>query len=288
MTSTNERRISNGRQPLVSIITPSFNQAQFLEETMESVLGQTYPAIEYIVVDGGSTDGSIDIIKRYEKRLAAWVSESDRGQTDAINKGFAMAHGEILAWLNSDDVYLPDAVGHAVAFLTDHPEIGMVYGHAYYTDQSGQPMAEYPSGVTDHKGLRRGVNTIPQQSTFFRHKVWEMVGPLDPSYFYAMDYTLWVRISDVSPIAYLPRPLAHFRIHDASKSRTAARRCWPEMIKLHFEDGGSRLSILYAKYLVRRMVEPLMPFRFRLAWRKWKFNRSLQASGDKPGPDHLA
>ena len=188
-----------------------------------------------------------------------------------------MAHGEILAWLNSDDVYLPSAVEQAVAFLTEHPDVGMVYGHAYYMDEQGRRMAEYPSGLTDNLGLRRGVNTIPQQSTFFRRKVWQMVGPLDPSYFYAMDYSLWVRISAVTPIAYLPIPLAHFRIHDASKSRTAARRCWPEMIKLHFEDGGSRFSILYAKYLVRRVVEPLMPL--RLEWRKWKYSRNAGEDG---------
>lgn len=265
------------RRPLVTIITPSYNQAQYLEETIQSVLDQTYPNIEYIVVDGGSTDGSLDIIQRYAGRLTQWISESDQGQTDAINKGFGMAHGEILAWLNSDDVYLPTAVEQAVAYLADHPDVGMVYGHAYYVDQYGKRMAEYPSGVTDYKGLRRGINTIPQQSTFFRRKVWQMVGPLDPSYFYAMDYSLWRRISAVSPIAYLPRPLAHFRIHDASKSRTAARRCWPEMIKLHFDEGGSWFSILYAKYLVRRVVEPLMPL--RLEWRKWRYSRAKGADG---------
>ncbi len=275
--SSHDNPSGDERRPLVSIVTPSFNQAQYLEETIQSVLGQTYPNIEYIVVDGGSTDGSREIIQRYADRLTDWVSESDQGQTDAINKGFAKAKGEILAWLNSDDVYLPTAVEQAVDYLTEHPEIGMVYGHAYYVDAGGKRFAEYPSGVTDHKGLRRGVNTIPQQSTFFRHKIWDMVGPLDPSYFYAMDYSLWVGISAVSPIAYLPSPLAHFRIHDASKSRTAARRCWPEMIKLHFEDGGSRFSILYAKYLVRRVVEPLMPL--RLEWRKWKFGRGRRAGG---------
>lgn len=258
-------------QPLVSIVTPSFNQAEFLEATIQSVLEQSYPRIEYIVVDGGSTDGSQAIIERYSDRLSRWVSESDSGQADAINKGFSLAHGEILAWLNSDDTYLPGAVEEAVRFLTAHPEIGMFYGHAYYMDQDGRRMAEYPSAETDHKGLRRGVNTIPQQSTFFRRKVWEMVGPLDPSIFYAMDYDLWVRISEVTSIAYHPHPLAQFRIHDASKSRTAANRCWPEMMKIHYRDGGSWLSILFAKYLVRRVVEPLMPL--RLEYFKWKYAR---------------
>jgi len=271
MTSSFADSRTGQKRPLVSIVTPSYNQAQFLEQTIQSVLSQTYPNIEYIVVDGGSTDGSQEIIRRYDDQITSWLSEDDQGQTDAINKGFSMAEGDILAWLNSDDVYLPDAVEQAVAFLSDHPEIGMVYGHAYYVDEAGERMAEYPSKITDYVGLRRGVNTIPQQSSFFRHKIWNMVGPLDPSYFYAMDYYLWVRISAVSPLAYLPKPLAHFRIHDASKSRTAARRCWPEMIKLHFRDGGSRFSILYAKYLVRRVVEPFMPL--RLEWRKWNYGR---------------
>jgi hypothetical protein len=107
-----------------------------------------------------------------------------------------------------------------------------------------------------------------------------MVGPLDPSFFYAMDYDLWVRISEVTPIAYFPVPMANFRIHDASKSRTAARRCWPEMKRVHFRDGGSVFSIFYAKYLIRRIVEPLMPL--RLEWRKWKFSRTRKTVSAGP------
>jgi glycosyltransferase involved in cell wall biosynthesis len=258
--------------PLVSIVTPSFNQAQFLEETLRSVLEQDYPKIEYIVVDGGSTDGSQDIIRRYQDRLAFWISEKDLGQTDAVNKGFAAAHGEIFAWLNSDDTYRPGAIAEAVAFLRSHPEIGMVYGHAFYVDEAGRILAPYPTGRTDLKGLRRGVTTIPQQAMFFRSKLWRMVGPLDPSFFYAMDYDLWVRIAGVSPIALCHRPWANFRIHSASKSLTAASRCWPEMIRVHFRDGGSVFSVLYMKYMIRRVVEPLMPLRMKV--RFWRYARS--------------
>ena len=120
--------------PLVSIVTPSFNQVQFLEETLLSILDQDYPRLECIVVDGGSTDGSLEIIELYAARLAHWISEADLGQADAINKGFALARGQIFAWLNSDDTYLPGAINEAVEYLKSHPEVGMVYGNAYYID----------------------------------------------------------------------------------------------------------------------------------------------------------
>src|SRR5690348_14672359 len=121
--------------PLVSIITPSFNQAEFLERTIQSVLTQDYPRIEYMIVDGGSTDGSIEVIKKHQSKLAWWVSEQDHGQTDAINKGFNRANGEILAWLNSDDTYHPQAVAEAVKYLIEHPEVGMVYADCNFIDE---------------------------------------------------------------------------------------------------------------------------------------------------------
>ncbi|MFP3854638.1 MAG: glycosyltransferase family 2 protein [Anaerolineales bacterium] len=258
-------------QPTVSIITPSYNQAEFLEETIQSVLQQDYPFIEFIIVDGGSTDGSLDIIRSYESQLSSWVSEEDMGQTDAINKGFDMATGDILAWLNSDDTFLPGAVSSAVDFFDRNPWVGMVYANAYYIDGEGERIARYPAGPTDYKGLRRGVNTIPQQTMFFRSILWDMVGPLDPTFYYAMDYDLWVRIAAVTPIAFHPEYWAHFRLHSESKSRTAARRCWPEMMRVHFREGGSCFSILYAKYLIRRVVEPIMPLRIKA--RAWRYQR---------------
>lgn len=255
-------------QPTVSIITPSYNQAEFLEETIQSILQQEYSKIEYIIVDGGSTDGSLDIIQSYEEELSGWISENDMGQTDAINKGFDMATGDIFAWLNSDDTLLPGAVSSAVHFLQENPWVGMVYANAFYIDEQGERMARYPAGPTNYKKLRRGVNTIPQQTMFFRSILWDIVGPLDPSFYYAMDYDLWVRIAAVTPIAFHDEYWAHFRLHSGSKSRTAAKRCWPEMMRVHFREGGSRFSILYAKYLLRQIVEPIMPLRIKArAWR---------------------
>ena len=272
-----------GPQPKVSVVTPSFNQARFLERTIRSVLAQDYPNLEYIVIDGGSTDGSLEIIRRFADRLHHWVSEPDLGQADAINKGFMSASGEVLAWLNSDDTYLPGAIAEAVAYLQTHPDVGMVYGKAYYIDEDDRKVAQYPAGPTDHRGLRRGVTTIPQQAAFFRARLWRQVGPLDPSFYYAMDYDLWVRISAVARIAFQPRPWANFRLHESSKSSNEAYRCWPEMIRVHFRDGGSRFSILYAKYLVRRVVEPIMPLRLR--WRRWTYalrTRLTDPSADEP------
>ena len=190
--------------PLVSIITPSYNQTQYLEETIRSVLDQDYQNLEYIIIDGGSDDGSVDIIQRYADRLAFWASEKDQGQTDAINKGFARASGEILAWINSDDTYLPSAISEAVEFLGAHPQAGMVYGDANLIDNNGDKIGKFPAHQTDYKHLRRGYVHIPQQATFFRADLWQQVGPLDPSFYFAIDYDLWVRISRVAPIYYHP------------------------------------------------------------------------------------
>src|SRR5512136_1965980 len=141
-------------QPLVTVITPSFNQAQFLEATILSVLNQDYPKLEYFVMDGGSTDGSLEIIKKYESRLTGWVSEKDHGQTDAINKGFSRARGDILAWLNSDDTYEINAVREAVAYLRERPEIGLVYGDANFIDESGRIIGRFPAAQTNYRRLR--------------------------------------------------------------------------------------------------------------------------------------
>jgi glycosyltransferase involved in cell wall biosynthesis len=248
---------------LVSIVTPSFNQARFLETTLRSVLEQDYPAIEYIIVDGGSTDGSVEIIRRYAERLAWWVSEPDRGQTEAINKGFAHAHGEILAWLNSDDVYLPGAITQAVDFLQSHPEAGMVYGDANFINVEGREIGHFPARQTDYTRLRRGYVHIPQQAAFFRAELWLKVGPLDPSFYFAMDYDLWVRLARLAPLVYVPRPWASFRLHGEGKTITADDRCWPEMLRVHRREGGSWFSLLVAKYLVRRLAAPALTWRRR-------------------------
>ena len=255
--------IKNEPQPLVSIVTPSFNQARYIEATIRSVLAQDYPQIEYIVIDGGSTDETLDIIKNYEGNIAFWVSEPDKGQTDAINKGFARATGDILAWINSDDTYAPGAVAAAVGYLQEHPEVGLVYGDCNFINEHGRVIGRFNATQTDGRLLRRGYVHIPQQASFFRADLWRQVGPLDPSFYFAMDYDLWTRLAARSQLKYVPQTWANFRLHTSGKTIVADDRCWPEMIRVHYRDGGSFFSPIVAKYYIRKLVAPLWNWRRR-------------------------
>ncbi|MBK9007352.1 MAG: glycosyltransferase [Anaerolineae bacterium] len=259
--------------PIVSIITPSFNQARYIEATVQSVLAQDYPRIEYIIVDGASTDGTVDILKKFEGRIASWVSEPDKGQTDAINKGFARAKGDILAWINSDDTYEAGAVGAAVKFLQGHPDVGMVYGDCNFINESGRVIGKFNSAQTDERLLRQGYVHIPQQTAFFRADLWRQVGPLDPSFYFAMDYDLWTRLAARSRIQYVPQTWANFRLHTSGKTIVADDRCWPEMVRVHYRDGGSFFSTIVAKYYIRKLIAPI--------W-NWRRRRMLKDSTQTP------
>jgi len=255
--------------PLVSIITPTFNQARYIEATIQSVLLQDYPHIEYMIVDGGSQDGTVDVIKKYERRsgvtppIAWWVSEKDKGQTDAINKGFAHANGEILAWLNSDDTYEPGAISAAVKYLQEHPEVGMVYGDCNFINEDGHVIGKFGSAQTDQRLLRQGYVHIPQQTVFFRADLWKRVSPLDHSFYFAMDYDLWTRLAARTQLKYVPQTWANFRLHTTGKTIVADDRCWPEMVRVHYRDGGSFFSVIVAKYYIRTLIAPLWNWRRR-------------------------
>ncbi len=252
----------------VSIVTPSFNQAPFLEATIRSVLEQDYPDIEYFVIDGGSTDGSREIIQRYADRLAGWVSEPDAGQTDAINKGFARSTGDVLAWLNSDDTYEPGAVRQAVELLAQNPQVSMVYGDCNYIDEHGRVIGRFPAAQTDYRRLRQGYVHIPQQASFFRADLVRQVGKLDPSFYFAMDYDLWVRLAKIAEPLYTQRLWANFRLHSGGKTITADDRCWPEMLRVHYREGGTFFAPIVAKYYVRKVVAPLINWRRRRMFKK--------------------
>ena len=166
--------------PLVSIVTPSYQQAQFLEETIQSVLAQDYPRLEYIVVDGGSTDGSVELIERHADRLTWWTSEPDAGQTAALNKGFARARGEILGWLSSDDTLLPGAVARVVEELERDPDAVLVYGEALFVDEQGREIFPLEARPFDVAAMVRAfANDVVQPGCRFRRRALELVGPFD-------------------------------------------------------------------------------------------------------------
>lgn len=202
---------------LVSIITPSYNQAAFLEETIQSVLNQDYPAIEHILVDGGSTDGSLDIIHKYREHFAWWVSEPDSGQAEAINKGLARASGEIVAWINSDDLYLPGAVSRAVSALGADPGLSMVYGDALTIDSQGGPVSQLAFSNYELLDLM-AYRIICQPTVFMRRAMLEKAGFLDPSYHFLLDHQLWLRLAQLAPIRHLPYTLAAARHHPEAKN----------------------------------------------------------------------
>jgi glycosyltransferase involved in cell wall biosynthesis len=210
--------------PLVSIITPSFNQAAFLEETMLSVINQDYPNVEYFVIDGGSTDGSVEIIRKYEHRIAYWTSEMDNGQSHAINKGWKHAHGEIVAYLNSDDTYQPGAISKAVEALATHPEWAMVYGDCGIMDEHGKLIDMWIAQPFDLMSLICNCR-IGQPSAFIRRLALEDVGMMDESFFMAMDYDLWTKLGLRYSIGHLPGyHLANYRVHQDAKSSAQALR----------------------------------------------------------------
>jgi len=250
------------KELLVSIVTPSFNQGRFLERTIQSVLEQDHPRTEYIVIDGGSTDNSIEVIKRYQSRINYWISEPDKGQTDAINKGFARAQGGIIAWINSDDTYNPGAFSQAVAFLEHHPEYAGVYGDADFIDDNDQIIGRFPAAQTTYFKLRRGYVHIPQQTFFFRKSFWERIAPLDISFHFAMDYDLWVRLTKLAPVKYLPgKKWANFRLHPDSKTILSDVECWPEMLRVHYREGGKWFAPIVFKSQLRRLVAPILTLR---------------------------
>ena len=245
--------------PLVSIVTPSFNQAQFIEATISSVLAQDYPRIEYIVADGGSTDGTLEILRRYSDRLA-WFSEPDRGQSHAINKGFSRARGQILAWLNSDDTYLPQAVSTAVNHLATHPDCAMVYGEGYRIDEAGRVTGRFPATRPfDLWQLVYVSDFILQQTVFFRRDAVEAVGGLDESLNWGMDWDLFIRIGKRFQVDYLPQYMGNLREYRTAKTASGGIPRLRELARVMRRHGSWRYPPgLFGTYAVDTMM--------RLAW----------------------
>jgi glycosyltransferase involved in cell wall biosynthesis len=234
--------------PLVSIVTPSYNQGRFIEETIESVLSQDYPNLEYIVIDGGSTDETLAILRRYEGRLT-WITEPDGGQSEAINKGFRRARGEIVAWLNSDDTYLAGAVSKAVAYLHAHPEVAMVYGEGYLMDEAGRVTSRFPA--TEPFNFWRLVHFsdyILQQTVFWRRSVFESVGMLDESLHYGMDWDFWIRVAKRFEVAYIPEFLGNLREYATAKTFAGGMQRFDELAGMMRRHGTRRFPPAYFNY----------------------------------------
>jgi GT2 family glycosyltransferase len=203
---------------LVSIVTPSFNQASYLEQTILSVLNQDYPRIESIVIDGASTDDSVEIIKKYASRLAYWVSEKDKGQADAINKGFARATGEVVAWLNSDDYYLPGAVSAAVKAFEENPNVVLVYGNLLAVDEHGKTFNTLTYKQLTLEDLLC-FQIIGQPAVFIRRSALDKTNGLDPTFHFMLDHYLWLQLAQHGPILHVDQIWAAARYHPAAKNR---------------------------------------------------------------------
>ncbi len=217
--------------PLVSIVTPSYNQAQFLEKTLRSVLEQDYPNIEYLVVDGGSTDGSVEIIQRYADRLTWWVSEKDNGQADGINKGLKRAKGEFVAWINSDDYYLPGAVSQAVEFLRKDAQLALLYGNMQVADETGNVINLLTYKNWEIRDLM-AFRIIGQPTVFMRRSALEKAGYLDPEYHYLLDHHLWLRVALQGKIRYQPSLWAGEHVHAGSKNVAMAAEFGREAFRI--------------------------------------------------------
>ena len=209
-------------RPLVSIVTPSYNQAEFLEETIRSVLEQDYEPIEYVVVDDGSTDGSVEIIERYADRLAWWGAQPNAGQAATLNRGFGRTSGELMGFLNSDDTLLEGAVAAMVEAFTDDPDLLLVYGDAI-TIHDGRPIGTLRARDWDPRRMvKTGANPVPQQASMWRRRAWDLAGPFDERSFFFFEYEFLVRLSSHGRARRLERPLATFRLHTESKTVEAS------------------------------------------------------------------
>jgi GT2 family glycosyltransferase len=252
--------------PKVSIVTPSYNQGQFIEETIRSVLLQGYPDLEYIIMDGGSTDESVEIIRKYEPWLAHWVSEKDAGQADAINKGWERATGAAVSWLNSDDTLNCGMLAVAVGALFDKPEIGFVYGDVNVIDKNSKiQRVSYGTSFVSKKIIIRGQNPVPQQGFLMKRSLLDRVGWLDKSMHFCMDFDYWVRLAlNGIQAIYLNKVLASFRHHEGTKTsalhktrienrqrvleKAFSSSCLPENYK-NFYKGARDFFYLNAAYI---------------------------------------
>ena len=226
--------LNNRKFPLVSIVTPAYNQAAFLRDTIESVLSQDYPNIEYIVFDDGSTDETRKVLEEFDGRVR-WESHANMGQTPTINKGWKALTGDIVAWLNSDDTFLPGAIGRAAGYLLNNPGTQIVFGDTLFTEADGTPIEpSRPLPLFSYENFVVSCeNPIAQPSAFIRREVIENTGLLDPYYYYFMDWDFWLRAGMRNRIDYIPELLSTYRLHSESKTVAEARKAAPELERMY-------------------------------------------------------
>ncbi|MBI4964606.1 MAG: glycosyltransferase [Desulfomonile tiedjei] len=239
--------------PPISIVTPSLNQAQFLARTIGSVLNQEYSRLEYVIRDGASTDGTKELLEGFSHHALTWESAPDDGQAHAINLGFKKTTGEIMAYLNADDLLLPGCLNYVVRFFDEHPEVDVIYGHRVLIDDQDREIGRWVLPRHDSEVLR-WVDYLPQETLFWRRRIWEKIGgSLDITFKYAMDWDLVLRfIKAGAKFVRVPRFLGAFRVHESQKT-TAARRAWgePEVARLRERCHGRPVTSEEALWMIR-------------------------------------
>jgi glycosyltransferase involved in cell wall biosynthesis len=255
-------RISGDDLPTISVVVPSFNQAAYLEACLDSVLDQGYPKLELIVIDGGSTDDSVAIIRRYTDRLSYWVSEPDGGQTNGLIKGFSRATGAIQCWLNSDDMHEPGTLDEVAEFFRAHPDVDAVYGDTTWIDRDGQRLREQREIPFSRFLWFYTHNYIPGMSMFWRREIYDRVGGLDPSFDLAMDADLFIRFADVGRIAHVRRLWSRMRFYPDQKNRRLRDKSTLEDLRIRRRYWGRDWPSAYA---VKRGVATFLRALWRLA-----------------------
>jgi glycosyltransferase involved in cell wall biosynthesis len=230
--------------PTISIVTPSFQHERFIERTVQSVVSQGYPALEYVVQDGGSTDGTLEILEHIGDRLTQWISEPDGGHADALNRGFRLTTGEIMGWLNSDDLLLPGSLAYVAGYFAAHPDVDVVYGNRLMIDDQDGEIGAWILPQHDDLVLTLA-DYVPQETLFWRRRIWDAAGGcLDESFRYALDWDLLLRFRDArAQMVRLPRFLGAFRVHDGQRTSVEHGMGMTEMACLRERAHGRPISI---------------------------------------------
>jgi glycosyltransferase involved in cell wall biosynthesis len=249
--------------PLISILTPSLNQDEFIEETILSVIRQNYPQLEHIIMDGGSSDSSIEIIKKYENNYdLKWFSEADSGQADALNKGFRLAKGDIIGWLNSDDLYEPNIIGEVVEFFLNHPNVYVLYGNCTIINEKSEILRINKGSYTRKKLLEfwKGYYGLNQPSIFYRREVFNIIGLFDVKLNFVMDYEFLLRAGEFFDFHYIDINLSRFRIHDSSKGGQGWTKFVRESIQVlnHYWIKRNLFQFFYCFFSLRQYYGKLL------------------------------